>query len=207
MNGYNLLFKFLRIHVTLFNLLCDYFFVPLWLRLNAVHFKTGCHFTGFPILEMVPGGRINIGERVSIISRADSNPCGLPHPTILATLSSESNIEIGDGSGISGASIVSYSKISIGRNVLIGAGSCIWDTDFHASAASSKREAQPVGIRSLPIIIEDNVFIGARVIILKGVHIGEGAVVGAGSVVRDDVGAGDIVIGNPSQVISSIKEK
>jgi acetyltransferase-like isoleucine patch superfamily enzyme len=56
-----------------------------------------------------------------------------------------------------------------------------------------------------PIVIEDDVFIGARVIVTKGVLIGRGAVVGAGAVVTKDVPPFSVVAGNPAKVIRYLK--
>ena len=55
-------------------------------------------------------------------------------------------------------------------------------------------------------MIEDNVFIGARSIIMKGVHIGNGSVVGAGSVVTKDVPANVIVAGNPAKIVKYLSQ-
>lgn len=57
-----------------------------------------------------------------------------------------------------------------------------------------------------PVVIKDRVWIGMRVIILPGVTIGEGAVIGAGSIVTKDVKPYDIVAGNPARVIKNRKE-
>ena len=55
------------------------------------------------------------------------------------------------------------------------------------------------------VVIEDGAFIGARCIILKGVRIGRGSVIGAGSVVSRDVPAGVIAAGNPAKVVKELK--
>jgi acetyltransferase-like isoleucine patch superfamily enzyme len=56
-------------------------------------------------------------------------------------------------------------------------------------------------MRSEPTVLEDNVWLGAGVIVLKGVRIGRGAVVGAGAVVTRDVPAGSVVAGVPARMI------
>jgi len=85
---------------------------------------------------------------------------------------------------------VAASSIVIGDRVLIGGGAGIWDTDFHPLDYEQRMMHPTLGTRSKPIVIEDDVFIGARAIILKGVKIGKAAVIGAGAVVRNDVPEG-----------------
>ena len=182
-------------------MLFDRLLVPIWIRLNKIQTGRHCRFVGQPVLNLAAGARVSIGNDVLVNSRFDSNPAGLPHPTIFAALESSSCIEIGDGTGISGASIVARSAITIGKRVLIGAGACIWDTDFHSLDPDVRRQHPTQGAKSAPITIEDEVFIGARSIILKGVSIGRGAVIGAGSVVTRDVKAGEIVAGNPASKV------
>lgn len=63
------------------------------------------------------------------------------------------------------------------------------------------------GGKSCPICIGDNVFIGARAIILKGVTIGEGSVIGAGAVVAKDIPPFSIAVGNPVRVIGDSRKK
>jgi acetyltransferase-like isoleucine patch superfamily enzyme len=139
-----------------------------------------------------------------INSRFDSNPAGLPFPTILAALGTNSSIIIGDDTGISGASIVAIRAVRIGNRVLIGAGACIWDTDFHPLDPDQRIEHQTRDAASAPVEIGDEAFIGARALILKGVTVGQRAVVAAGAVVTKDVKAGNIVAGNPARVVGSV---
>ena len=84
----------------------------------------------------------------------------------------------------------------------------ITDSDHHPvhpPASTPRRFASfPAPTAAHAVVIEDDVFIGARSIVLKGVRIGAGAVVGAGSVVSRDVPAGSIVAGNPAVVVGSV---
>jgi len=83
--------------------------------------------------------------------------------------------------------------------VLIGSGCLITDSDAHPIDPDERRLGR--GGLSKPIVIEDDVFIGARASILKGVSIGKGAVGGAGTVVTHDVAPRSRVAGNPMKVI------
>jgi len=120
-------------------------------------------------------------------------------------------IEIGDYSYIAFASIVANLRISIGKYVYLGFGVTIVDTDFHpvdpaermrdtiAISTVGDRSKRP-GFVSLPINIEDDVWIGHGSTILKGVTIGQGSVIQPGSVVLKSVPAFSIVSGNPARV-------
>lgn len=85
--------------------------------------------------------------------------------------------------GISGGSIIASQNIKIGKGTIIGANSTIIDTDFHPINSKSRRYDKK-NIRSAPVVIGDNVFVGMDVIILKGAKIPNNTVVPAGSVVR-----------------------
>lgn len=89
--------------------------------------------------------------------------------------------------------------ISIGDNCAIAYGVLIQDSDYH----TMYREDGSPKPQTKPIIISDNVWIGARAIILKGVTIGNGAIIAAGAVVTKDVPAHSVVAGNPAKVIKT----
>jgi acetyltransferase-like isoleucine patch superfamily enzyme len=110
----------------------------------------------------------------------------------------ESVVSFGEGTHVNnGVAIVSEGPgIAIGRRCLIGPGVHIYDSDFHPIAAHERGVAAP---RTAQVRVGDDVFIGTAAIVLKGVSIGEGSVIGAGSVVFADVPAGAIVSGNPAQ--------
>ena len=109
-------------------------------------------------------------------------------------------LKVGASFGMTGGTLCAAERIEIGDRVLVGANSTIIDTDFHP-LDPGRRQLDPSGGATDPVLIEDDVFIGMSCIILKGVHIGRGAVVGAGSVVAGDVPAGAIVGGNPARVV------
>ena len=148
-------------------------------------------------------GTIIMGKNILINNFAKFNPV-ISHPTIISTLNKSAKIIISDNVGISGASIVAATSIIIGENVNIGGGVCIWDTDFHPVDPDSRRINKISAIKSKPIIIEEDVFIGARTIILKGVKVGKGSVIAAGSIVTKDILPNCLYAGNPAKKIKHI---
>lgn len=88
--------------------------------------------------------------------------------------------------------IVAGRDITIGRNCRIAWDVVIMDTDQHDVDGAD---------RSAPVRIDDDVWIGCRAIVLKGVHIGRGAVIGAGAIVTHDVPAGGRVAGTAASPI------
>ena len=149
-------------------------------------------------------GQVQLGPRVSI---------GYPGAPILGDgmvrLQARAKhvvIEVGAGTYLSNnVQVISESRISIGSGCLIGGGVLIIDSDFHDLSAAARDASAPLTSSSItltaPVIIEDNVFIGSRVIILKGVTIGKDSVIGAGSVVVRSIPPGVIAAGNPAKVI------
>lgn len=92
-------------------------------------------------------------------------------------------------------------KITIGKNVLIGPNVTICTTGH---PVSPKHRLD--GMYSFPVTIEDNVWIGAGVVILPGVTIGENSVIGAGSVVTKDIPSNAVAFGSPCHVHRYISE-
>lgn len=115
---------------------------------------------------------------------------------------------IGDNTGMSQVSINCRNQIVIGSNVKIGAGVMIFDSNFHSTDYLIRRDWQKdwEDAKTAPVVIEDDVFIGARSIITKGVTIGARSIVAAGSVVIKDVPRDCIVGGNPSKIIKMLKD-
>lgn len=156
--------------------------ISIYLRVNNVKIEGGYKFYGMPKILRHRESKIKIGANFENRNTWDSNPLGLWHPTILCTWSKNALITIGNDVGISGGSIVSATKIEIGNGVLIGANCTIIDTDFHPTASKNRRYDKK-GIKSEPVKIGNNVFIGMNSIILKGVTIPDNAIVPAGSVI------------------------
>ena len=113
-------------------------------------------------------------------------------------------IVLGDGCSIGdGAHITAVNRIELGRNVLTGKYVLITDNS-HGEADLSMLETAPNQrplVSKGPVIIEDNVWIGEKASILPGVHIGRGAIIGAGAVVTKDVPAGHIALGVPARIV------
>jgi acetyltransferase-like isoleucine patch superfamily enzyme len=160
---------------------------------------------GLPILQIHRRSRVQIGARLTLRSARRSNPLGPNHPCILSTRAPGAVLTIGDDFGMTGGSIVCAQRIAIGQRVSVGCNTIIADTDFHPLDAAA-RQADFLAGASAPIIIEDDVFIGMSALILKGVRLGAGCVIGAGSVVTRDVPAGAIAAGNPAVVIRNASE-
>ena len=160
---------------------------------------------GAPLIQMHRGSVIEIGDSVVLCSDSRRTALSLNHPVKIATVADRASLLIGADTGISGATLVSARSISIGREVLLGANVTIVDTDFHPIVPENRRHSGDLGkIGALPVVIGDNVFIGANSIILKGVNIGKDSVVAAGSVVvRGNYPLGAILAGNPAKVIGS----
>jgi acetyltransferase-like isoleucine patch superfamily enzyme len=114
-------------------------------------------------------------------------------------------LEIGADFAMTGGTICAAERITIGDRVAVGANSTIVDTDFHPLAPAERRRA-PGEASTAPVVIEEDVFIGMSCLILKGVRLGRGCVVGAGSVVTRDAPPGAVVAGNPARVVRFVEE-
>ncbi len=116
--------------------------------------------------------------------------------------SHNAKIQIGQNSYISQEVIInSRHLVQIGKNVLIGYQVIMMDYDAHTIIYSDDQEPDNQSKRGKAIIIGDNVWIGARVTILKGVTIGSGSIIGANSCVVSDIPANTIAVGSPAKVV------
>jgi len=164
--------------------------------MRGVRVGTGGWFLGFPRVRLIRGSTVEIGNDVNLCSWGRFNPLDPNRKLSFVTGSAKARIVIGHGTGISNSVLSCRELISIGSNTLIGAECLIVDTDFHGLPLGQKRPEL-----CAPVIIGNNVFIGARCIVLKGVTIGDGAVIGAGSVVVKNIPPNSLAAGNPARVI------
>ena len=149
-------------------------------------------------------GHIEVGRGFKCINRFDGNLIGLIQPCMF-TVFPNAVVRIGDNVGISGSTLRCSESITIGNNTTIGSGCLIVDTDGHPLRAEERTKSDYFcNTVNRPIVIGDDVFIGARCIVMKGVTIGNGAIVGAGSVVTKDVPPNTVVAGNPARVVKVI---
>ncbi|WP_165177190.1 acyltransferase [Desulfovibrio sp. ZJ369] len=153
-----------------------------------------------------PGSSIRIGAGASLISSwRRATAATLAAPTRLRTFGPQAAIEIGEGAQLSGASITARSqRIVLGRQVLLAPNCVIVDSDFHAPWPPEARATQPGLEADAPVEIGDYAWIGMNCLILKGVRIGEGALIGAGSVVTRDVPPFCLAAGAPARVLRRI---
>ena len=151
-------------------------------------------------------GSLTIGNGFKCNNKVTSNSIGLIQPCVFNIATARAEIVIGNNVGISGSTINATKSIKIGNNVLIGSGCIITDTDSHPINWQDRVNNLNEKTESSPIVIEDNVFIGARSIILKGVTIGKNSVIGAGSVVTKSIPENCIAGGNPAKVIKYLNE-
>lgn len=113
-------------------------------------------------------------------------------------------ISIGEDTWINNgfSAIAEHTSITVGNRVLIGTHVEIYDSDFHGTHFSDRNKSHAEWAK--PVVIEDDVFLGSNVRILKGVTIGKGSLIANGAVVVTSIPDGVIAGGNPARVIKVI---
>ena len=148
-------------------------------------------------------GKITIGNNVTINSCVEANPIGGGFQTLFY-IKDTGELRIGNNVGISNSAFYSENSILIEDNVFIGNNCKIYDSNFH-SLNYYERVTKQEDIKTAPVCIQEGAFIGAHVIILKGVTVGRHSIVGAGSVVTKSIPNNEVWAGNPAQFIRKIK--
>jgi maltose O-acetyltransferase len=125
-------------------------------------------------------------------------------PILIQPRVQDAVIHIGEATNImNGTEILALKRVQLGKGCMVGARTVILDSDFHGL---HPRQRRMVGV-SKPVEIGDNVWIGMGAMILKGVTVGQDAVIGASCVVTRDVPDGAIVVGNPMRIVGSVYER
>lgn len=183
-------------------------FNKLYFWLNGIRF--GHKMVAYNKIYVRGNGKVVIGDNFIFKSDDNINPVCRNIRGAIYTMTPNSLVEIGDNVGISSACIWAKEKIYIGNNVNIGGDCLIMDNDAHPHDYLKRRSnyIKEVGwnsyletIPTAPIVVEDDVWIGARCIILKGVHIGARSIIAAGSVVTKDIPSDSIAGGNPCRIL------
>jgi acetyltransferase-like isoleucine patch superfamily enzyme len=173
--------------------------------------------TGRRTCRLEPGARLTLAARIANQQPSDEAIRIGANSLILGqlmTFAHGGRIELGQWCYVGQNSrIWSGASITMGNYVLIAHNVMIMDNFTHpidhlarrdhARATIGNRHAAKIDLGDKPIVIGDDVWIGANAVIMRGVSIGDRAIVSAGSVVRQDVPADTVVAGNPAVIIRS----
>lgn len=177
-----------------------------WIKLkgNGVEFSS-LSSNGVPMVDVAMGGKMTIGKNLRMNNGKYYNKIGRQQPSMFIVMK-EGTLTIGDNVGLSASTFFCTLKITVGSNVKIGGNCVFYDTDFHSLNYMERRDDRldTEKRRAAPVMVEDDVFIGAHSTILKGVTIGKGSIIGAGSVVSKSIPPNEIWGGNPIAYIKSL---
>lgn len=157
-------------------------------------------------------GKLKIGDNFTLSSGDGINPlCRNLRAKVF--IDQGAKINIGNNTGLSSPCLWAKESITIGNNVKVGGDCIIMDTDAHnldfqirngSKIGWDKSILETKTAISKPIEIEDDVLIGTRCIILKGVTIGARSIIAAGSIVTKSIPSDCIAGGNPCKVIKKL---
>jgi acetyltransferase-like isoleucine patch superfamily enzyme len=176
-------------------------------RMKGLHLGKGVAFFGRPIIDIRHGGQIIIGDGVTLNSRNRGYHINMHSPIKLYADRAGATITIGQETRIHGSCVHAYQSITIGQRCLIAANCQIFDGSGHDLSFDNLWERINTRGSTAPIVIEDAVWLGANTLVLPGVRIGQGSVVGAGSVVTKDIPRMVVAAGNPARVVRAYDER
>lgn len=176
------------------------------IRIALYRFISTCKVDGNPIL-IQPLQTAGLGTiRFSGVVKIGVFPSPYYFSTYayLEVRNSSAKITIGADTWINNnfCAIAEHTSIKIGQSVLIDTGVEIFDSDFHGIRVDDRRLSRAEWAKQ--VVIEDDVFIGSNVRVLKGVTIGRGSVIANGAVVASNIPSAVIAGGNPARVLKVI---
>lgn len=175
-------------------------------RIPGLQLGHRVNFRGRPIIEIRHGGKVIIQDDVTINSTNHGYHLNMYSPVKLYADRPGAIITIGKKTRIHGSCLHAYSSIRVGQRCLIAANCQIIDGSGHdLSFDNVENRINTVG-DCCPIVIENDVWVGANTIILPGVRIGKGSIIAAGSVVTNDIPPMVIAAGNPAKVIKTAEQ-
>lgn len=166
---------------------------------NAANGKAIC----YQPLQLIGNGTIKFDLNVRI--GVFPSPMFFSTYAYIEARNSDAAVHVGENTWINNnfTAIAEHTSISIGANCLIGSNVEILDSDFHGMKISERRLSRPES--AAPVVIGNDVFIGNNAVILKGVTVGDGAVISNSALVVSDVPANTIVGGVPAKVLRAIE--
>lgn len=182
---------------------CSSYYNLLRLNLYGIEHGNHCVIHGKLYINLFSTAKVKIGNDLYFssgwgINALCANKCGMIYAT------DNARITIGDNVGMSSTVLWCHKEITIGNHVKIGGNCILMDTDAHNKDYMIRRGQWTDWGVSSPIVIEDDAFIGANCIILKGVTIGARSIIAAGSVVTKSIPSDCIAGGNPAKIIKSL---
>jgi len=161
-----------------------------WFKVRGVRFRAGRNLRIDGRLVIRGPGRVIFGDNVRV---------GM---TVTPwTYARDSVISVGSDSFINGTNFGCQREIRVGARAILGQAS-IMDTDFHS--VEIDRHRPDARVRVAPVVLEDNVWVGAQVGILPGTRIGQNSVVGFGAVCAGVFPANAVIVGNPARLIKTL---
>lgn len=181
-----------------------------WKYANIIKFHSECTKLGRGLWAICKvqienrGGILEVGDNCTILSNTTFNPLIAGNYSSLV-VNKGASIKIGSNVGMSSTIIWSHESITIGDRTTIGASVMILDSDCHSLDFRDRgTKLDMVNKKNAPIVVGQDVLIGTRSIILKGVTIGDRSIIAAGSVVTKDIPSDCVAGGNPCKVIKKI---
>lgn len=184
-------------------IICKIYLFILSFRKNITLGKK-VKFSKLPLIYIDKNAQLILGNNVVINSDNSRYHLNMHSSSKIILDKPGGVIKIGDNTRIHGTCIHAYQSVSIGKNCLIAANTQIIDGNGHELSFPDVENRIKTVDQPKPVVIEDNVWIGANVIVLPGVTIGTGSVIAAGSIVSKNIPPMVIAGGNPAKIIKDM---